>query len=298
MMSRLTTTSAIAAAVALLSTPVAAPVAALAQTAQNSGKGWFVPPQQGAQPETAPRSVVRRTPAPQPQAEPAPEEAEQANAQPVLPVPPVPNVPEQAKAAAPPAPVMGVLSVPDLMARSTAAQEIDKVLGARRDSLSAAAQKEPANRREINQQIQQSKGLTQEQAQAKLRALQDRVARAQRQFRERNRIIQEAAQVAYGQVERTLVQVIKQVAQARGMNLVLNREQVALAMPAFDITQNVADVLNKVLPSVFIPADGEDPEKLAKSGKYPTTADIPAGSVGAPAPVITNASGVAPSGKH
>lgn len=260
------------------------PLAAHAQA--QSGKGWFVP--QAAAPQgDAPHSVVRRAapaPRPAPVQQPADDDQQAASngAPPVLPLPPVPSVPEQPKASAPPSAVIGVLSVPDVMANSTAAQEIEKTLGARRDALQADAQKEQASWREVQQQIQSGKGLTQEQAQAKLRALQERVARAQRDFRERNRIIQEAAQVALGQVERTLVQVIKQVAAAHGMNLVLHREQVALSMPALDVTQNVADVLNKSLPRVFIPADGEDPEKLAKSGKFPTTADAPANATPAP----------------
>ncbi len=41
------------------------------------------------------------------------------------------------------------------------------------------------------------------------RELQERITNAQRQFRERNRIIQEAAQYALAQIERTLISVIR-----------------------------------------------------------------------------------------
>ncbi len=58
--------------------------------------------------------------------------------------------------------------------------------------------------------------------------MQDRITNAQKSFRDRNRIIQEAAQYALGQIERTLIAVIRQVAESRGMNLVLHRAQVAL----------------------------------------------------------------------
>jgi hypothetical protein len=50
-----------------------------------------------------------------------------------------------------------------------------------------------------------------------------------------------------------LIAVIRQVSEARGMNLVLHREQVALNVNAFDITDDVVTQLNKLLPSVPVP---------------------------------------------
>ena len=78
--------------------------------------------------------------------------------------------------------------------------------------------------------------------------------------------------MALGQIERELGQVIRTVAASRGMNLVLHQEQIALNIQPFDISPQVANQLNAVLPSVFIPADGVDPEQLAKDGTFPTTA--------------------------
>jgi Skp family chaperone for outer membrane proteins len=208
----------------------------------------------------------------------------------VLPLPPIPALSDLPKGAPPPTPVIGVLSVPDVMRQSTAAQQVEKILGARRDKLNQDAQREQATWRDMQQQIQDSKGSA-EQLQARQRALQNRVLQAQRDFRNRNRILQEAAQVALGQVERELVQVIRQVASSRGMNLVLHREQVALNVNDFDITLQVANQLNSTLSSVFIPGDGVDAEQLAKSGAFPTTANPgpqPAAPVAA-APVATTA---------
>ena len=106
--------------------------------------------------------------------------------------------------------------------------------------------------------------LSADQLRAKERELQERVTKAQREFRDRNRIIQAAAQYSLGQIESTLIAVIRQVAESRGMNLVLHRSQVALNINEFDITDPVAAQLNKILPSVQIPADGVDPATLVK----------------------------------
>ncbi|MCQ8277364.1 OmpH family outer membrane protein [Acetobacteraceae bacterium KSS8] len=261
------------------------PIASLTVAHAQQG-GYFMPKsaQPAAEPahRRAPESHAQRSAAPAPVPaqivpdSPAPDDGGAGpQAQPVLPLPPVPNQAELPKGAAPPAPVIGVISVPEVMHESQAGQQVESVLGARRDKLSQDAQKEQAAWRDTEKQIQEQVkgGLSQAQAQAKVRALQLRAQNAQKEFRDRNRIIQEAAQVAIGQIERELVQVIKQVAASRGMNLVLHREQVALNFPDFDITAQVISQLNATLPSVFIPADGVDPEVLAKSGTYPTTAN-------------------------
>ena len=253
--------------------------AALAQNSQ--GSGWFVPKSQAPAASAASGATRRRA---LPSSTPAildggpdqggdqaqPPQAPQTP--PVLPLPPIPALSEMPKGVAPPPAVIGVLSVPDVMRQSTAAQQVEKSLGARRDKLNQDAQKEQLAWRDLQQQIQSAK-VSPDQLQTRQHALQQRVQQAQRDFRNRNRILQEAAQVALGQVERELVQVIRQVAAARGMNLVLHREQVALNVNEFDITLQVANQLNSSLSSVFIPGDGVDPEQLAKSGSFPTTAN-------------------------
>jgi Skp family chaperone for outer membrane proteins len=149
------------------------------------------------------------------------------------------------------------------MRASAAAQQVEKAIGERRTKLNEDAQKEQAVWREMQQALANDRAkLSAEQIRTRERELQDRITNAQRQFRERNRIIQEAAQYALAQIERTLIAVIRQVAESRGMNLVLHRAQVALNVNQFDITDEVADQLNKILPSVVIPADGVSPASL------------------------------------
>lgn len=298
----------------LAQAPLAFTSAALtAAQAQQSG-GWFVPKSSQPAADPAPAAGAhRRSTAPEarqvPAAMPQPEPLQDDNsgggqgqpqgpqAQPILPLPPIPTLAELPKGAPPPAAVFGLISVPDVMRQSSAAQRVEKVLGARRDKLNQDAQKEQASWRDTQQQIQAAKGLSNEQLQGRVRALQARVQTAQKDFRNRNRIIQDAAQVAIGQIERELVQVIKQVAASHGMNFVLHREQVALNMPEFDVTPQVINQLNTTLPAVFIPADGVDPEQLAKTGTYPTTANPGPAPVAAPAPAAAPATAPAPAQK-
>jgi hypothetical protein len=64
------------------------------------------------------------------------------------------------------------------------------------------------------------------------------------------------------QIQRVIEQVAQQVAASRGVNLVLNRAQVLGTTADFDLTPQVADVLNKILPTVVIPPDGISPTKF------------------------------------
>lgn len=192
-------------------------------------------------------------------------------------LPPVPELPPLPKVAPPPTAVIGVMGVPEVMRASTAAQQVDKVIGERREKLNADAQKEQAVWRDLQQQLTaQRSAMSADQIRAKERELQERITNAQKQFRERQRVIQEAAQVGVGQIERTLVAVIRQVAESHGMNLVLHRQQVALNVNEFDITDEIAKQLNKILPSVTIPAEGESPSAQAAAPASATPASAPA----------------------
>ncbi|HTR16862.1 MAG TPA: OmpH family outer membrane protein [Acetobacteraceae bacterium] len=238
-----------------------------------SNPGWFVPntPKPAATPAPAPR----RNRAPRPEAPPmqmAPLQQEpagdaQAEAPPrQLPELPIPQLPALPHGAAPPAAVIGVLGVPEVLRASTAAQQVEKVMGERRDRLNQDAQKEQATLRGMQQSLVNDRArLSADQIRTRERQLQDRVSSEMRVFRERSRVLQEAAQVAMGQVERTLVAVIRQVAESRGMNLVLHRAQVALNVAEFDVTQQVTDQLNKVLPSVQVPPEDVDPVVWAEA---------------------------------
>ncbi len=161
-------------------------------------------------------------------------------------------------------PVIGVIGVPDVMRASTAAQQVDRAIGERREKLNSDAQKEQAAWRDLQQALAAHRStMSPEQIRAKERELQERITNAQRQFRDRNRIIQEAAQVALNEIQSALIAVIRQVSESHGMNLVLHRQQVALNVNDFDITDQVTEQLNKILPTVNISPDGVSPASMA-----------------------------------
>lgn len=269
----------------------AAPLPVLAQ---QQGQGYFIPGQPKAQaPSRAARQAPARraAPAPEPVIPPPPADitATAKTPPPQQALPPPPNLPPLPKGQTPPTAIVGVIGVPEVMHASSAAQQIEKAIGERRQKLNDDAQKEQTAWRDMQQALVNDRGkLSADQVRARERQLQERITNSQRIFRERGRIIQEAAQYALAQIERTLIAVIRQVADSRGMNLVLHRQQVALNVNEFDITQEVTDQMNKIMPSVIIPPEGVEP---------PTLPPVPPNSVTLPPPPKGAATSPAPAGK-
>ena len=252
---------------------VAGVVLLIAQPGASRGEDWFIPGQPHAAAPAAPRSgrAPARGERPAPNlmplqagaggpAEPVPQGGAAVQ------LPPVPQLPPLPRGPSPPAAVIGVLGVPEVMRASTAAQQVEKVLGGRREKLNQDAQKEQAAWNELQKSLANDRPkLSADQIRTREKELQERITNATKQFRERNKIIQDAAQYALAQIERTLIGVIRQVSESRGMNLVLHRSQVALNVNEFDITAQVAEQLNKLLPAVNIPPDGQEPPLAANT---------------------------------
>jgi Skp family chaperone for outer membrane proteins len=230
---------------------------AFAQT--SGGPGFFIP-----HPKAAPQAVQRSLPREQ-----LPQEAEQQAGQEQGPpgqlpqgtiaaeqpkMPPIPNLPALPKSKAPPASVMGVLAVTQVMQESTAAQGVEKIIQARRQVLAKQAQAEGLKVQNEQKVINSEKAkLAKATLISRENALQQEYEAAQITFHNKNIAIQISARTALAKIESTLIAVIRQVSQSHGMNLVLHRSQVALNVNEFDISQEVAAQLNKILPAVAVP---------------------------------------------
>ncbi|MBB2202537.1 OmpH family outer membrane protein [Gluconacetobacter tumulisoli] len=203
-------------------------------------------------------------PAPAPAAEAGPDGAP---AEPVLPAPIVPTFGTLPAGVRPPQPVIGVFDTGEIMRQSVAVQQVEQEMGARREKL---IQEVRAEETQIQALRQRMLNAPREQAEIQQRALQQRVASDQRKFGERNRILQEDIQVAMNQVQREVAQVVNTIGKSRGLTMVVQSGLTVLHGPEVDISQQVATRLNAILPHVYLPAENEDPEVIAKSGRFPT----------------------------
>ena len=224
-------------------------------------QGFFVPNQpRPAPPPQQARPPQPSRPAPVQGSGPSPNVAEEPPPPP-MPMPPIPELPALPKGAPPPVAVFGVIGVPEVMRASTAAQQVDREIGVRRQKLNEDYQKEQAAWRDLQQTLaNQRSTMSPDQARAKERELADRINSAQRAFQKRDRVMQQAAQVALNQIQAALIAIIRQVSESHGMNVVLQRQQVALNMNEFDITDQVIAQVNKLLPKVEILPEGVEPK--------------------------------------
>ncbi|MCB8880473.1 OmpH family outer membrane protein [Acidisoma cellulosilytica] len=271
--------------VAVAAALILSPGAVYAQTSQ----GWFVPNQGGqssakhgtaAPSHTARRAVAMPDMGPAipvaPASDPKAEAAAQAQAS-----APIPTLPTLMKESPPPAPIIGVIGVPDVLQASTAAQAVQKEIEARRAALTAEVKKEQDMWRRVQAALADPNAhYTQDDLRKRELALQQRIGNSQLAFRNNEARIQAAAQVSLGQIERTLIAVIRQVSTSRGMNLVLHRAQVALNMNEFDITTEVTKQLNQVLPSVTVPPDSAFSKVTAAAMQAQQQADQGQGPIG------------------
>ncbi|CAP57458.1 putative outer membrane protein [Gluconacetobacter diazotrophicus PA1 5] len=186
---------------------------------------------------------------------------------PVLPAPPVPDFGPLPAGARPPQPVIGVFDTNEIMRQSVAVQQVEQEMGTRREALIHDVR---AEEEQIQALRQRMLNAPRDQAEAQQRALQQRLAADRQKFGNRNRILQEDTQIALNQVQREVDQVLATVAKSRGLTIVVQSSGTVLHGPQVDISEQVASRLNAVLPHVYLPAANEDPEVIAKSGKFPT----------------------------
>ena len=218
--------------------------------AQNQ-PGWFVPGQGQAQPQG------------QRPAQPAQPQRPAQPAQTVAPLPP---------GTPPPAAVIGVVDVPEIQRVSTAFNQVRQEIERRRAKLNEDVQSEQQRWRDEQQRLGNERGgLSPEQLRTRERALQDQITEGQRIFRDRARDLEQLAQQALREIEQALAIVIRQVAASRSINLVLPRPLIIFNDPPFDMTEDVAVQLNRMISSVNLP-----PDPSAAPPPRPATTPAPA----------------------
>lgn len=257
-------TVAVAGALGLGSALLPAPPASAQQ--QQQQQQWFVPGQPQGQPQRPPGAQQQqRPPAGQPQ---------QRQAVPSGPVPGptepgAPRLPPLERSPPPPAAVIGVIGVQEVFEASVAVRQVRQTIQERLQRLNDDAAREQGAWREAQQQLAAMRGqLTPEQLREKERELQERISTGQRILRERNAAIQSAGQKALAEIERAMLFVIRQVAEARGLTMVLQRQAIVLAVEQHDISDAVATQLNRAITSV--PIDPEPGVEPAQGAAAPT----------------------------
>jgi Skp family chaperone for outer membrane proteins len=224
-----------------------------AQAQQQQQQQWFVP---GQQPQQQQRPPAQRPPAAQPQQRPAQRPAASAGQVPGPTEAGAPQLPPLDRSPPPPPAVIGVIGAQEVFEASVAVREVRQTLQRRLARLQEDSAREQQRWRDAQQALAAERArLTPEQLREKERELQEQITNGQRILRERNAAIQAAGQKALAEVERVMLYVIRQVAEARGLTMVVQRQAIVLAVEDHDISEAVANQLNRALTSVPLDPD-------------------------------------------
>ncbi|MBT3790235.1 MAG: OmpH family outer membrane protein [Alphaproteobacteria bacterium] len=149
--------------------------------------------------------------------------------------------------------VIAFIDYQKILRDAVAAKSIRQQIQAFRNNFqSELATSEQALRNEEQELKRQRALLSAEVFDAKRRAFEDNVARAQRTVQDRNRMLDRSYTQAMNQVSVMVRKIVADMSGALGFNYVVERSQIMFAKRDFNITAQVLEQLNAKLPTVQV----------------------------------------------
>ena len=174
------------------------------------------------------------------------------------PAPAAPAAVVQPKPAAQPgeplkSPVVAVVDVQRIMQESSASKGIQKAIESQRDSYQKEIQTlEDKLQGAENELRKQQTVLAPDAFAAKRRDFEKQVADVQRTVQARKRTLDTAFNDAMTHVQKTMLEIVQDIADERGANVVIPRNLLVLFASNLDVTEPVLERLNKQLPTVAV----------------------------------------------
>lgn len=149
--------------------------------------------------------------------------------------------------------VVGTLDLQTILKKSKAGQSLEQALLAKSKAINAEIGKTEQGLRAQRQQLdQQRSSLPPADYQAKLAQLQKDFDKLRTTASAKRKELEAARNKGLEQISKTLDAVIRDIAQKRGLTLVINKSLVVMAAENWDITADVQKGLDAKLPKVSI----------------------------------------------
>jgi outer membrane protein len=186
-------------------------------------------------------------------ADPAPAQPAQPAPAPNAPAPAaVPNPPASA-AQALPAPTIMIVDVQRILQESTAAKGVTAAIESQRDAYQKEIEALETKARTAEQDLVKQKTVLAPDAFAKRQTeFQKQVSDLQRTVQARKHALDTALDTAMSQVQKSMVEIVEEVASEKGINLVMARHLFIIHATVFDQTDLVLKRLNERLPKVDV----------------------------------------------
>ncbi|MFQ6017217.1 MAG: OmpH family outer membrane protein [Kiloniellaceae bacterium] len=153
------------------------------------------------------------------------------------------------------APVVAIIDVQKVLRESTAVRSLAQTIGIQRDAYQKELRNKEKALRNADRELMRQRTILAAEAFAKKRAeLEQKVATLQREAREQKRRLDGLFGNGMAQVQNALAEIAKEIAEERGLDLVLSKATVVLVKPKFEITTEAVKRLNARLSEVTLPA--------------------------------------------
>ena len=153
---------------------------------------------------------------------------------------------------------IGVVDMIKVRQSSDALRSISEQISAYRNTFQKDIQDEETSLREANQELARQRSILSAEAfNAERKNFEARVAEVQRGVQQRKAELERVRETAMLELHRNLNSVIAEIAEERGLVIVLPRAQTILSAKNLEITDEVTTRLNVKLPDVTVPQPGQ-----------------------------------------
>jgi Skp family chaperone for outer membrane proteins len=171
---------------------------------------------------------------------------------------------QQPPQASPPAgPMLAlVVDAQHVVNESKAGKSIRQQFDTQRGTFSKEVSTAEANLRTQQQEIERQRSILSPDAfAAKAREFDQKVADMRRGWEQKRETLQYSLNVSLAQIERSIIEIVSQIALERKANLVLQKQHVVLVDKGYDITQETMERLDQKLPTLAFNLVQPPPQK-------------------------------------
>ncbi len=148
-------------------------------------------------------------------------------------------------------PVFSIIDVQKVLRGSTAVTALARAIEERRGTYQAELRKQEESLREEDRELARQRSVLSADAYAEKRSeLERKVATLQRQAQKRKRRLDQLFANGMARVQGELAKVAKEIAEERGLDLILSKATVVIVKPKLEVTDEVLERLNARLPDL------------------------------------------------
>ena len=151
----------------------------------------------------------------------------------------------------PNSPIFAIIDVQRVMRESTAVKSLSRDIEERKGRYQGELRKKEESLRKADRELTRQRSILSAEAYAQKRGeLEQKVATLQRAARKRKRGLDQLFAHGMSKVQNELTKIAKEIAEERGLDLILSKATVVIVKPEFEITKEAVNRLNARLPEV------------------------------------------------